>query len=193
MKSHILEQAQKTFKIKGLHKTTMRDIAQALAVSDGHVRYYFRTKEDLLVALFDQMNAEILSISQSRHSDDLRESLRLNLQQSFRIMTLYDFFFLESIQSLKLFPELFKSYTQLFGQRRLFFEELFTGLKQQGVFKPSVTEEQLGSLFEQFFILSDSWMRAHYLQHTTEITEKEILHYSELSLQLFLPYFSETV
>jgi len=189
MRENILETSRLVLKIKGIHKTTMRDIAKELEVSDGHVRYYFRTKEDLLVGLFHQMNKDILSLSVI--SNGLREDLRQNLQQSFRIMTAYDFFFLESVQALKLFPELFKAYANLFQQRQMFFREFFRELKQKGIFRPEVSDQQLDLLYQQFFILSDSWMRSHYLLHTETITDTDIVHYSELCLQLFDPYFSE--
>lgn len=189
MRENILEKSNSVLKIKGIHKTTMRDIARELDVSDGHVRYYFRTKEDLLVELFNKMNQEILALSVI--SKNLREDFSHNLQQSFRIMTAYDFFFLESVQALKLFPELFKAYADLFQQRRIFFREFFRELKKKGIFRPEVSDQQLDFLYEQFFIFSDSWMRLHYLQHTEAICEKDILYYSELCLQLFYPYFSE--
>ena len=52
MREKIISQAVEVFNRKGISKTTLRDIARELAISDGHLRYYFKTKEELVLATF---------------------------------------------------------------------------------------------------------------------------------------------
>ncbi len=47
IKNEIIFMATKLFYDKGYHNTTISDIAKALHTSNGHVSYYFNTKEDI--------------------------------------------------------------------------------------------------------------------------------------------------
>ena len=191
MRKKILEKAREVFNSKGIQQATIRDIAAELSLSDGHVRYYFKTKETLLLAVFDQMNEEILKWrTRIAPHDSVLENLRVSLENTYATMYEYSFFFFESLHSLKQFPLLFESYSKLIAERKLLLKEVFGELRQCQIFKPEITDEALNTLFEQFFILSDGWIRFQYLQGGTFLP-KDFAHYSAITLQLFNPYLSD--
>jgi AcrR family transcriptional regulator len=192
MIEEILQKSKDVLKQKGLQNTTFRDIAKELKISDGHVRYYFKTKEILLLALFKKMDEEILALSnQDLSQENIIEILRLSLQKTFKIMADYHFFFLESPHVLKTFPQVFAAYSQLFEQRKTLFLMSFQIFRSNNVFRADVSDDELNLLFNQFFIFSDSWMRFHYLQHTTSLTNTDIENYADLALNLISPYFKK--
>src|SRR5438445_13330723 len=46
--------ALRLFKEKGYHATSMRDIANEVGINKGSLHSYIRTKEDLLIPVFEQ-------------------------------------------------------------------------------------------------------------------------------------------
>lgn len=50
----VLDEAARLFRHKGYHATSMRDIAAAVGMLPGSLYYHFASKEDLLVAVYQQ-------------------------------------------------------------------------------------------------------------------------------------------
>ncbi len=62
----ILEAAVKTFARTGYHRTRVADIAREAGVADGTVYIYFKSKEDILVSLFQDL---MLRFVEDLHSE----------------------------------------------------------------------------------------------------------------------------
>src|SRR6266446_4197501 len=67
-RKRILEAAVKVFARKGYFAARVSEIARKAGVADGTIYLYFRSKEDILVKLFDEVMAE--------HVQQMREALR---------------------------------------------------------------------------------------------------------------------
>ena len=63
MRDNIMESARVLFTQKGIRNSSLRDIAQYVGISDGHLRYYFKTKESLILATFEQMEQQIAAFA----------------------------------------------------------------------------------------------------------------------------------
>ena len=79
-RASILDHAIRRFREKGFDATTMRDVAQAADVAIGAAYYYFPSKEAIVQAYYDEVQAE----HGRRVSSALAEA-RLNLQQRLQI------------------------------------------------------------------------------------------------------------
>src|SRR5260370_29428206 len=64
----ILEAAVKVFARKGYFAARVSEIARKAGVADGTIYLYFRSKEDILVKLFDEVMAE--------HVQQARQAMR---------------------------------------------------------------------------------------------------------------------
>lgn len=53
-RQQILETAKKMLLSGGIDAFVLRDVAERLDITHGNLQYYFRTRHDLLVAIFDQ-------------------------------------------------------------------------------------------------------------------------------------------
>ncbi|MFK5949057.1 MAG: TetR/AcrR family transcriptional regulator [Methylococcales bacterium] len=53
-KSNIVIAANKLFYQQGFHKTAFSDIVKAVGLSKGNITYHFKSKEDILKAVFEQ-------------------------------------------------------------------------------------------------------------------------------------------
>lgn len=54
-RGQIMAAASRVFAAQGYHRTTVRQIAQAAGLADGTIYLYFKSKQDLLVALLGQL------------------------------------------------------------------------------------------------------------------------------------------
>jgi TetR/AcrR family fatty acid metabolism transcriptional regulator len=57
----ILDAAVRVFARKGYFASRVADVARAAGIADGTIYLYFRTKDDVLVSLFDELMAEHLA------------------------------------------------------------------------------------------------------------------------------------
>ncbi|NOQ13726.1 MAG: TetR family transcriptional regulator [Methyloprofundus sp.] len=53
-RSNIIKSANKLFYQQGFHKTAFSDIVQEVGLSKGNITYHFKSKEDILTAVFKQ-------------------------------------------------------------------------------------------------------------------------------------------
>lgn len=63
-RQQILDTAKQILLDGGAEALVLRDIAERLGITHGNLQYYFRTKQDLLVAIFDR---EIVKYTDSLH------------------------------------------------------------------------------------------------------------------------------
>lgn len=193
MKEKIIESAVKLFNEFGIKQTSFRDIATDLNVSDGHVRYYFKTKESLLLAIFEQMDQEILLKAQevplkgNAHTTIFRNKIA----EVFTIMVRYSFFFIESPKIYNLYSALRASYKSLIEDRKDLFLNTFQSLIAIGYFKETFTQQIQEQVFYSIFILSDSWIRYFQILHNKPPIEEDINFHSNLVLQILSPYLAE--
>jgi AcrR family transcriptional regulator len=190
MKDKIIAKAVVLFNEFGIHQTSFRNIASALQVSDGHIRYYFKTKQKLLLALFEKMDSEILLAARPLPDDlaEVRLHLKENLTEAFTIMANYSFFFTETPATFNKFTEVGRYYKNLLEGRKNLFTGLFKELTARGYFKNEFTEELQQQAFYNIFLISDSWIRYHFILHNTKPDQQTIEIHSGLAFSIILPY-----
>lgn len=79
-KSSILIAATTAFSTKGYDASSLRDIADDAGVNHAIIRYYYGTKMDLWVAVFQNLVSQVLELRNThpfvRDADDLRQEFR---------------------------------------------------------------------------------------------------------------------
>src|SRR3954451_7430041 len=63
-RERILRAAVKVFARNGFHATRVSEVAKAAGVADGTIYLYFKSKEELLVSLFDDRVSKLLAFMQ---------------------------------------------------------------------------------------------------------------------------------
>lgn len=189
IKFEILETSRVLFNSYSWGKTSLRKIASELHISDGNLRYHFKTKEAIVLELFYKMSGEMAIIIMNRQSYTREniEELSWQFERIFMVMYKYRFLFIESYFIKKTYDSYLVLFNQLEESRRQLFMGEFKKLKEQGILSKHFSERQYEMLFDQIFLISDSWMK--YLDSHEEpyVTEK-IKHYSYLCYSLLVPY-----
>jgi len=85
-RERILEAALQLFREKGFDETTMRDVAAAAEMATGAAYYYFRSKEELVMALYVRSNEEKRTFLPDAiaKSGDLKKRLRAIIDVNFQ-------------------------------------------------------------------------------------------------------------
>lgn len=184
-RSRILSQAIELFNEKAWSQVSLRQIAAALNMSDGNLRYHFKTKEELVLDAFTAMTTEMaVEIEKGYEGMDV---LQERFADMFAIMHTYRFLFTESFFIKKAYPSYAVLFNQLEESRRQLFMDEFNTLKEQGILSKEYSDEQYEMLFEQLFIISDNWIR--YLEGAeTDYVRNRIQHYAYLCYSLLVPY-----
>ena len=193
-KEHILQRATLLFNERGVSTTSLRQVAVYLEMSDGNLRYHYKNKEELVLAIFNNMLQEMEEIIKKgdRETIAVLEEVRKQFRSMFHIMYRYIFLFMESTFLLKSYPTFRLAFLQLFEARKAFFSEFFQEYIEKGIFRADMGKCYYARTFEQIFIISDNWMKYLELEGAEENSiEIKIDHYINLCISLLLPALSE--
>lgn len=81
-RARIMDAAIKVFAERGFHTATVAEIARAAGVADGTIYLYFKSKDDLLLRLFDEKMTQLLADARAALAEERRapEKLRRFIQ-----------------------------------------------------------------------------------------------------------------
>src|SRR5947209_17606495 len=69
-RARILEAAIQVFASRGFHTATVAEIARAAGVADGTIYLYFKSKDDLLLKLFEEKMQELSASAQAAMAEE---------------------------------------------------------------------------------------------------------------------------
>lgn len=186
-KDRILDMSLDLFNQDSWSNTSIRGIASSLQMSDGNLRYHFKTKEEIVLKLVHRMTAELQSTIP--HGDLAPDDLKETLQSIFRVMHEYRFLFLESVFILKAYPSYALLFKELENSRKILFSGLIDGLRRNDLLSSEYSSEQYKALNEQLFIVADNWMKYIDVEMNDDQLNDAIQSSSELAYTLLTPYW----
>lgn len=83
-KRHIIESAIKCFAQKGFHATSIQEIADSAGIAKGSLYFYFKSKEHLLLSIFEYGFHKLMTQMQSL-ADDASKSPRERLERQIEL------------------------------------------------------------------------------------------------------------
>lgn len=189
-KEKILQTAKELFNERGLDSTSAKNVAAEMNISDGNLRYHFRTKEDLVYALYMQL-VEAFDAQLSQY-----EQMNFSLAQvyqslSYVYLKLYDYRFLmaDFVAIMRRFPKIQQHYRELTQIRKQQFAAFTDTLIREGVFKNDIPASQYAHMAEQLSLLSDAWIGHAEVLYEGEEKQK-LRHYLMLAFSLMVPYLT---
>ncbi len=189
----IIAQAIKAFNKQGIISTSLRHIAKEVGISDGHLRYYFKTKEDLIVAVYNEMLSRIESIEPAIPKNiPLWNIIILHFERTLTIQTQFSGLFIDSYQLFTKYPRLKKLHREMKKfQKNQFIDENKKNI-QKGIFDSSLTEQGLSVIQEQLTILIDYWILYYINESENDLMRDRVIkHFVAISVGLFLPYLNK--
>jgi len=189
----IVLQAVKSFNKQGIISTSLRQIAKEIGISDGHLRYYFKTKEDLIIGVYQEMVSCRKKIERNiPKKTPLWKNIILQLEGSLMLQSQFSGLYSDSYQLFKKYPKLKKMHREIKQLQKVYFIEENKKNIERGIFDSSLTELRLFLIQEQFAILIDTWV-LYYLNESKNnlINEQVVKHFTAVIIGSFLPYLNK--
>jgi len=190
-KDKILQVSLQLFNKKGLTDVSIRDIAAEIGISDGNLRYHFRTKDELVEALFDQLADDI----GKELMDGVNKGLTIELMRTLLYHLMKNFyayrFLLQDLNSiLNTHPITQKKFNKITEERLALVEQMINGYVQLDYLKPEPYAGHYKKLIENIIILSHFWINGSQLFYKG--AKKEIVeHYTDTIFSLMHPYLTQ--
>ena len=91
-RAQIIEAALACFTRKGYTNTAMDDIVAESGLSKGAIHHYFKTKEDILLAAFRELDLKLYSSVDSKLKDtkDIKDFLGKRIEGPFELVKMHD-------------------------------------------------------------------------------------------------------
>jgi AcrR family transcriptional regulator len=132
-KDKILSMAIRMFNESGVQGITSRHIAAEMGISHGNLDYHYRTKEELLLAIYDKMRAEASEAYSTKkpNSSSLEHFHRMVLElEEFQYR--YRFFNLDVLEISRSFPLVNKKIQETLILRKQQTQQLFEEFLKDG-------------------------------------------------------------
>ena len=157
-KQRILLTSRQLFNDNGEASVTALDISQTLDISPGNLYYHFRSKEDILSQLFDQLYQDIVPrLEELEMALAGLENQPIVLEALFETMWEYRFVFLDTHRIAQRYPRLKRRIQNLIARQYLAFARWIEQLESLGLVLPP-TPENRELLIENLTQQSLSWV-----------------------------------
>ncbi len=184
-KERILTAALKLFNRDGVERITTRHIAADLGMSQGNLHYHYPNKNEVILALLQRFFDDLKSAQRYEGGLFDKEEMLLSMQNNFRIMHDYRFFFLEDKVVWRRLPEVKKQLLEYFDITRGRINQVIEGYKHHDLFRAEVSPYQLEFLLDQFLFSITSWLHAvDYLPIQTDPSA----YFAKYTFSIWLPY-----
>ena len=186
----IISTALTLFNQSGTKAISTNRIADECGISRGNLHYHFRTKEEIIQTIFQQIDHEMQQNWSDDHLHPTMEYMHDMFERQMKLIWHYRFFYLELNTLLQNDARLkvlfFDNRKKRVREVELFFKEMI----QQGFFDLADNPDRLASILLTSWLVSDQWPQ--YLAiNEMALNEENISKGFDLILQVFQPYFTE--
>jgi AcrR family transcriptional regulator len=176
----IKHKARELFNTEGLNAVSSRHVSDALGISYGNLTYHFPKKDDLILQLYHDMQAELDEKVTNLRAEIFRFDFMIrSLRAMLAVLDKYRFIYLHLPELIRRFPEA-KIHAQRQYQRRVrICREIYDFLITAGYLKPERHHGHYDKLAHGVMMLIYSWVVDAELFYTGA-DEDKIDHYLEL-------------
>jgi AcrR family transcriptional regulator len=186
----ILDTAIAMFNSQGTSPVSCNRIAEACNISKGNLHYHFKSKEEIILAIWGRAALEI----DEEWGEDAETPTIAHLaeltQRQFKLMWRYRFFYRELTTLLERDSLLKHRFQQVRKRRVDTIRRFFLALVANNVLILNDEEDSLESLLRIAWIITDHWM-SYCAVEDKEVDGATMQEGFQLTLQLFMPLLTE--
>jgi AcrR family transcriptional regulator len=187
-RARILDTCLSLFNESGPSAVTTAEIARAVGINEGNLYYYFKKKEDILVALFEQYEAALDRVSKPPRiaPGDVNPGLDY-LKNWFILMWEWRFFYRDVAMIKRMAPKLMARVPALAERGQGEVRKMLADMVEKGLLIAS--PEELDRLVVNAWIVSSYWLDYLHSRHNVENVTREHLDWGFAQVRsLFTPY-----
>ena len=187
----ILTTALKLLNKHGVNQVSAKSIAARMKISDGNLRYHFRTKEDILYALYLDLVAQLnQAFDQHQRNPATLSSMYQALLYTFDQFVAYRFLLLDFTEIMRQNSSIRNHYQALYQLRQQQFEQVIEDLKLSGTLRDDINQQQYANLAAHFNIVSDFWLAHAEILYPNDAID-HLAHFAQVAFSLMMPYLTE--
>ena len=188
----ILEASLKLFNEYGFQNVPVLRIATHMGISSGNLAYHFKTKTDIVLAVFPLLEKALRDTKQ-REGPFLPSSAALHQIEVFHTLWRYRFFFNALTKLLSEDAELHRRFMRLQDTVITAMQELFDELIQQKYMYPVKPPNNTRLLAKSCWMMWLSWLRFEQIEHPRRQTVRSAAVYEAVMLNwsIVQPYFPD--
>jgi AcrR family transcriptional regulator len=178
------------FNERGPDRVTTAQIAEAADVNEGNLYYYFKTKQALILVIFDRFEAAVERLlDQDRASNADPAAYVAFLREWFEIVWTYRFLYRDFMSLLATAPELRRRIRAISGRIRTPIKDLIGRMRTAGLME--LSDEELDVLLPNLWIVSTYWVVYLDVQEGIRTLKKSHLEWGLKQVaSLFQPYLT---
>lgn len=188
IKEKILLTAIELFNSNGVGNVRVKDIAEAAEISPGNLTYHFKTKKELMSAVYKYMvqSLEKMTLGESifLESIDVIELTKTYLNFQVR----YRFFYRDTLEIMRLYPEIKDAYRRQVKQIINFNQNIIFLLVGKGQLIPEPHEGHYLSLAKNIWAVQNSWLSEREILGSDSV---DIYDGIQAGMDLTFPYLTE--
>lgn len=186
----ILDTAIVLFNEQGTARISCNRIAEECHISKGNLHYHFKSKEEIILAIWGRISAEI----EQHWGEDAATPTITHLaeltQRQFNLMWRYRFFYRELNTILDRDSLLKHRFRQIRRQREESIRRFFLALIDSKVMVPPQGENSIENLLRIAWIITEYWM-SFIAVEDRDIDGESMQDGFQLTLQLFMPLLTD--
>lgn len=190
-KTRILTASRLLFNNFGFSNVTIRMIAKELKMSSGNLNYHFKTREDILEALYFEMVKEFDSrINQLGVHEISFHTIKLDIYNSLKRMVDYRFFWTDLYNLLRLSKSMKAHFEAVYLKRFQGYEFLLKYLTDKGLLQKFEFTSERQFLIERMIGHSNTWLYNSCL-YDIDINDNYLHYQTDHLLVMIYPYLTD--
>ena len=187
-KQHILDAAIDLFNKNGVANVRLQQIADQAGISVGNLAYHYYSKEAIVNAIDEQLNASIGPVlSQDRRFPYLID-FDNQLAHYYHLLMNYSFYFVDLLEFKRVYPKLYRKRSAYIDQIIQQIENWLSYNIEKGVVHPPLRPRHYRIVAHTIWMIITFWM-TQPLEHGTSEERERV--FKEVVWSQVLPYFTE--
>jgi len=190
-KNNILQKAVELFNENGTASVSMNALAESLGISAGKLQYHYRSKEDVIREILEEMYKQFDVIYQPIEGTFTLETLRQIMRLNFNLVWKYRFFYRELAALLRNDKVLANRFRAIQTHRIEEQEALIKRLADSGGVRGDLSPEELRNVILIGWVLGNTWL-SYTESMGQKINDAALEQAVEIMVQHYKPYLLET-
>lgn len=188
-KNNIKQAALTCFNQIGMANARLQHIADAANMSVGNLTYHFRTKEDIVRALWGELVQDQALLLKEFSVLPLFEDIERLIRHLFGLQNTYTFFYLDTLELMRGYPDIQHAYVQqLTWQGQQLACALDFNVARGALRYPTLPTHAAAQLANHFWLVADTWK---YQRHVQGLDPQEVCAFRLALWSILMPCFTD--
>jgi len=190
-KHRIIESSLYLFNRFGFMSVRLQHIADEAGMSIGNLAYHFKTKDEIIEKLYEELAQEQQKLLADLRMIPLFININRHVENSFLLQKKYSFFYTDTLELIRGYQTIKKKYREQIHWQTVQLEILLKfNVARGALIEPQLPDSTL-MLANRCLLFLENWMNFERMKGT-EVSEINVEQFKNDIWGLLLPYFSLT-